>query len=96
MLTVTAQAKEKLREVLERQTMEAEVALRVIPNHPMQSRFELVLDRVKKGDQVVQAKSGVTVLLIRSDLAEQLTGIMLDYRETTHGPDFIIAKHGYR
>lgn len=95
MLTVTAQAKEKLREVLARQTMDAEVALRVTPNHPMQSRLELVLDRAKKGDQVVQAQSGVTVLLICSDLSEKLTGIMLDYGETTHGPDFVIARDGY-
>lgn len=92
MLTVTAQAKVKLQEVLARQTTESEVALRVKPNHPRRSSFELVLDREKKGDQVIKAQGGKTVLLIRSDLAAQLTGIMLDYRETLHGPDFVVAR----
>ena len=96
MLTVTAKAKEKLREVLKRQTTEPEVALRVTPNHPAHNRLELVLDKEKKGDRVVQAKNGVTVLLIRPDLTKRLSGILIDYRETALGTDFIIARNGCR
>jgi|OpeIllAssembly_1097287.scaffolds.fasta_scaffold678627_2 Fe-S cluster assembly iron-binding protein IscA len=96
MLIVTAKAKEKLQEVLRRQTAEPEVALRVTPNHPDHNRLELVLDRAKKGDQVVTAQNGVAVLLIRPDMAKRLSGIRLDYRETALGADFIIARHGGR
>ena len=46
MLVVTTTAKEKLQEVLERQTTEPEVALRVTPTH---NRLELLLDRAKRG-----------------------------------------------
>jgi Fe-S cluster assembly iron-binding protein IscA len=93
MLIVTAKAKEKLQEVLKRQTVEPKVALRVTPTHPAHNRLELVLDREKRGDQVVQAKNGAALLLIRPDLARRLSGIIIDYRETARGPDFIIARH---
>ena len=82
MLVVTAKAKEKLQEVLKRQTAEPDVALRVTPTHPAHNRLELVLDREKRGDQVVQAKNGTAVLLIRPDLAQRLSGITIDYRLT--------------
>jgi len=96
MLTVTAKAKEKLQEVLKRQTTEPEVALRVTPNHPAHNCLELALDKEKKGDEVVQAQNGTAVLLISSDLAKQLSGILIDYREGALGADFIIARHGCR
>jgi Fe-S cluster assembly iron-binding protein IscA len=96
MLTVTAKAKEKLQEVLKRQTAEPEVALRVTPNHPAHNCLELVLDKEKKGDQVVQAQNGAAVLLIRPDMAKRLSGILIDYRETARGADFIIARTGSR
>jgi Fe-S cluster assembly iron-binding protein IscA len=94
MLVVTAKAKEKLQEVLKRQTAEPEVALRVTPTQPALNRLELVLDREKRGDQVIQAKNGAAVLLVRPDLARRLSGITIDYRETARGPDFIIARKG--
>jgi Fe-S cluster assembly iron-binding protein IscA len=93
MLVVTAKAKEKLREVLKRQTTEPEVALRVTPTHPAHNRLELVLDKEKRGDQVVRANNGTAVLLIRPDLARRLSGIMIDCHETGRGSDFIIARN---
>ena len=93
MLVVTTTAKEKLQEVLERQTTEPEVALRVTPTH---NRLELLLDRAKRGDRVVQAKNGTALLLTRPELAQRLSGIMLDYRETARGSDFIIARYACR
>ncbi len=95
MLVVTTTAKEKLQEVLERQTTEPEVALRVTPPHT-HNRLELLLDRAKRGDRVVQAKNGTALLLIRPELAQRLSGIMLDYRETARGSDFIIARYACR
>jgi len=93
MLTVTATAKDKLKETLQKQTRDPEVAIRVTSLHPTPNRLELVLDKEKKGDHVVASEEGCKVLLICSELAQGLSGIVLDYRETFYGADFIICKH---
>jgi Fe-S cluster assembly iron-binding protein IscA len=93
MLTVTTTAKDKLKETLQKQTTDPEVAIRVTSLHPRANRLELALDKEKKGDQVVASEEGCKVLLICSKLAHGLTGIVLDYKETFYGADFIISKH---
>jgi Fe-S cluster assembly iron-binding protein IscA len=93
MLTVTTTAKDKLKETLQNQTRDPEVAIRVTSLHARENRLELVLDKEKKGDQVVASEEGIKVLLICSKLAQGLTGIVLDYKETCCGSDFIISKH---
>ena len=64
--------------------------------NPTHNRLELLLDGAKRGDRVVQAKNGTALLLIRPELAQRLSGIMLDYRETARGSDFIIARYACR
>ena len=93
MLTVTTTAKDKLKETLQKQTRDPEIALRVTSLHPTPNRLELGLDKEKKGDQVVASEEGGKVLLICSELAQGLSGIVLDYRETFYGADFIICKN---
>jgi Fe-S cluster assembly iron-binding protein IscA len=90
MLEVTAKAIEKLREVLLGQTKDPEIAIRVTPNYSTPKRLDLILDKVKKGDRVIETKEGTKVLLIRSDLAKDLEGLVLDYKDTLE--DFTIAK----
>jgi len=92
MLIVTPRAKEKLKEVLQKQTTDPDVAIRVTSNHSMPHCLDLVLDKEKKGDQIVESEEGIKVLLIRSDLAQGLEGMVLDYKETHHGADFTISK----
>jgi len=92
MLTVTPRAKEKLKEVLQKQTTDPDVAIRVTSNYSMPHCLDLVLDKEKKGDQVVESREGIKVLLIRSDLAQVLEGMVLDYKETLQGADFTISK----
>jgi Fe-S cluster assembly iron-binding protein IscA len=93
MITVTTTAKDKLKETLQKQTTDPEVAIRVTSLHAAPNRLELVLDKEKKGDHVVASEEGFKVLLICSKLAHGLSGIVLDYRETFYGADFIICKH---
>jgi len=93
MLTVTTTAKDKLKETLQKQTTDPEVAIRVSSVHSTPNRLELVLDKEKKGDQVVESEEGFKVLLICGTLAHGLRGIVLDYKETFYGADFIISKH---
>lgn len=93
MLTVTTTAKDKLKETLQKQTTDPEVAIRVTSLHPRENRLELALDKQKKGDQVIASEEGLKVLLICGKLANGLAGIVLDYKETFYGADFIISKH---
>ena len=92
MLIVTPRAKEKLKEVLQKQTTDPEVAIRVTPNYSMPNCLDLVLEKEKKGDQVVESEEGIKVLLIQFNLAQGLEGMVLDYKETLQGADFTISK----
>ena len=92
MLTVTTTAKDKLKETLRKQTTDPEVAIRVTSLYATPSRLELVLDKEKKGDHVVASTEGFKVLLICAKLAQGLSDIVLDYKETFYGADFIISK----
>ena len=92
MLTVTAEAKEKLIEALQELTTDPEVAVRLIPSLSMPNQLELVLDKEREEDQVVESEEGMNVLLIGSDIAPALEGMVLDYQETPQGAGFTIAE----
>jgi Fe-S cluster assembly iron-binding protein IscA len=92
MLTVTDTAKGKLKEALQEQTTDPEVAIRIIPSRSTPNRLELVLDKEKEGDQVVESEGGTKVLLIGSDLAPELEGMVVDYQEKPQGAGFSISK----
>ena len=92
MLEVTTRAKEKLKEILQKETTDPEVAIRVIPGFSMSKRLDLILSKEKKGDQVVLSPAGIKILLIRYDLAQCFEGVVLDYNEKFQGGDFIINK----
>jgi Fe-S cluster assembly iron-binding protein IscA len=91
-LTVTATAKEKLKQALQKQTTDPEMAIRIVSSPSEPNRLELVLDKEKEGDQVVETEEGVTVLLIGPDLVSALEGFVVDYQETPEGADFTISK----
>ena len=90
MLIVTLRAKEKLKEILRKQTTNPEVGIRVISSHS--NHIDLVLDKEKRGDQVLESEEGIKVLLIQSNLATKLEGMALDYQETLQSAGFIISK----
>jgi Fe-S cluster assembly iron-binding protein IscA len=92
MLGITAQAKEKLKEILQEHTIDPEVAVRIIPNSLDSKRLDLILDKEKRGDQLVISDEGMKLLLIRLDLAQWLEGITLDYSEAARDGKFTIKK----
>ncbi|MFQ6122782.1 MAG: iron-sulfur cluster biosynthesis family protein [Dehalococcoidales bacterium] len=92
MLTVTAKAKEKFKEALQEQATDPEVAIRIILSRSVPNRLELVLDKEREEDQVVESKEGTKILLIGSDLAPTLDGMVIDYQETPQGTGFSISK----
>ena len=92
MLTVTATAKEKLKEALQKKTTDPEVAIRIIPSSSMPDQLELFLDKERKGDQVVESEEGIKVLIIGPDSVPMLEGMVLDYKETPQGAGFTMSK----
>ena len=92
MLTVTMAAKGKLKEALEKQTTDPEIAVRIVSSSSDPKRLEMVLDKEKEGDQIVESEEGATVLLIGSDLVSDLEGMVVDYQETSEGIGFTISR----
>jgi len=93
MLIVTPRAKEKLKEaLLQEHTTDPEVAFRITPIPSMPNRLGIALDKGKEGDQVLESEEGIKVLLIRSDLAQELEGMVLDYQESLQAAGFTISK----
>lgn len=91
MLTVTAQAAGKLKEAIQAQTTDPEVAIRLIPSSSRPNQLDMALDKEKKGDQVVESE-GVKVLFVSSELAQALEGMVIDCQETPQGVQFSISK----
>ena len=93
MLEVTARAREKLQEaLLEEQTAAPQTTYRITPIPSMPNRLGIALDKEKRGDQVVKSKEGIKVLLVQSDLAQELEGMVLDYQVTASGEGFTISQ----
>ena len=92
MLLVTPEASERLREVLQEHTADPKLAIRISCHPSIPNRIDLVLDRERKGDKVVEGRDGMKILLIKHDLAKGLRGMVLDYQETPHIEGFTILK----
>lgn len=92
MLTVTLNAKEKLKGILQQQETEPGTAIRIVPSQSTPNQLELALDGEREGDQVVESEDGTKVLLIGSDLAPALDRVVIDYQETPQGESFTLSK----
>ena len=91
MVTVTAPAAEKIRGDLQAATTDAEVGIRLIPSPSIPNRIQMVLDKEKEGDQIVESE-GVKILLLDPEIAQALEGMVIDYEETPQGGKFTISK----
>jgi len=91
-LTVTTAAKERLKEDLQKQTTDPEVAIRITRSPSDPKRLKWVFDKQKEGDQVVETEEGTKILLIGPDLVSALEGFVVDYEETPEGAGFTISK----
>jgi len=91
MLTVTAQAAARLKEAIQAQTEDPELAIRLVPSAARPSQLDMALDKKKEGDQVVDSE-GFEVLFVSAELAQALDGMVIDCQDTPQGPQFSIAK----
>jgi Fe-S cluster assembly iron-binding protein IscA len=95
MFTVTATAKQKLREKLQALNKAPEMVIRLIssPSPAKPGLFRIILDKEKKADHVVESEDGIKVLLIGADLCPSLEGTVIDFRKTSRGTGFTVSKH---
>jgi len=91
MLTVTAQAAAKLKEAIQAQTEDLELAIRLVPSAARPNQLDMALAKKKEGDQVVES-GGFEVLFVSAELAQALDGMVIDYQDTPQGPQFSIAR----
>ena len=91
MLTLTAMAAEKLKEAIQAQTPDPEVAIRLVPSPSRPNHLEMMLDKEQEGDQVVESE-GAKVLFLDPELAPALDGMVIDCQETPEGVRFTISK----
>jgi len=54
-------------------------------------KFDIILNREKEGNQVVESEDGINILLIGPDVAHALYGKVIGYRETSQEVDFTIS-----
>jgi Fe-S cluster assembly iron-binding protein IscA len=93
MLTVTKNAKERIKEAL-KHTSHPETAFRIVPSPSEPNQLQLVFDKEKEGDQVVATEDGKKLLFIGPDLAPVLDEMIVDYQETPEGEALTISKPG--
>jgi len=91
MLTVTAQAAAKLKEAIQAQTEDLELAIRLVPSMVRPSQLDMALDSKKEGDQVVESE-GFGVLFVSAELTQALDGMVIDCQDTPQGAQFSIAR----
>jgi len=91
MLTVTAEAAAKLKEAIQAQTQDPEVAIRLIISSSRPNQLDMALDKEQGGDQVVESE-GAKVLFVSSELDQVLDGMVIDCQETPEGVQFSISK----
>jgi Fe-S cluster assembly iron-binding protein IscA len=94
MLTVSSTAAEQLKAKLQELKTDPEMTIRLIPSPSSPGQLEMVLDKKREGDQVVESDDGIKVLLIGADLAPALDEMVIDFRETLGGTGFAITKLG--
>jgi Fe-S cluster assembly iron-binding protein IscA len=91
MLTVTAQAAAKLKEAIQAQTEDPELAIRLVPSVVRPSQLDMALDRKKESDQVVESE-GFEVLFVSAELTQALDGMVIDCQDTPQGAQFSITR----
>ena len=91
MLTVTGDAKRELKRILDDRKLGTGRCLRLAipPAWPGPGDFGIVIDEEKSDDMSVTLR-GVKILLLKQELAPQLSTSILDFKETPNGQAFTL------
>lgn len=91
MLTITGDAKRELKRILDDRKLGAGRCLRLAipPAWPGPGDFGIVIDDEKSDDMSVTLR-GIKILLLKQELAPQLSTSVLDFKETPQGQAFTL------
>ena len=91
MLTVTAQAKKELKNILDQRKLEPGRCLRLAipPAWTGPGDFGIVIDNEKSDDLTVTLR-GTKILLLDHQLVPQMSTSVLDYKKTPQGMGFTL------
>ncbi len=91
MLTVTAQAKRELKNILDQRKLGAGRCLRLAipPAWTGPGDFGIVIDDEKSDDLTITLR-GTKILLLSQQLAPQMSTSVLDYKDTPQGMGFTL------
>ena len=91
MLTVTGNAKRELKRIVDDRNLGVGRCLRLAipPAWPGPGDFGIVVDEEKSDDMSVTLR-GIKILLLKQELAPQLSTSILDFKETPHGQAFTL------
>ncbi|MBN1352691.1 cold shock domain-containing protein [candidate division KSB1 bacterium] len=89
-LTVTPNAKIKLRETIQTKSRSPEKAIRLITSENTPNGLRFAFDRERQGDHVVTAEDGKKILLVAPDIIQLIEGMTIDYDEKSEGASFTI------
>jgi len=92
MLTVTENAKEKLKSRCLKLKKESETMIRLIPSSKKPGKWKMIWDKERPKDQVVESKDGIKILLVAAELVRAMEGMVVDFRTTPEGTGFAIYK----
>jgi Fe-S cluster assembly iron-binding protein IscA len=90
MVTVTERAKEKLKEMLQSETDDPSVGLRLAT--APSGEFGIFPDRERDDDHIVEHQ-GSAVLLVGQEMADAIGDATIDYDESRPDPR-LVMKHG--
>ncbi len=77
---MTSPTAERISKDLQAAATEPEVTIRLTPSPSMSNRIEMVLDKEKEGEQVVESER-VKILLLGPEIAKALGGMVIDYEQ---------------
>jgi iron-sulfur cluster insertion protein len=90
MVTLTPEAKDKLRDLIAAETdPEAGLRVQVVPGGCSGFEYDLSLAPPSEGDEIVEGGDGVRVIIDRFSIP-YLLGVELDYEEGFQGAGFLI------
>jgi Fe-S cluster assembly iron-binding protein IscA len=89
MLTVTESAREVLKGILNANSDNPEMGLRLVVNQDNQ--IKMALGTEEPGDQIIEHE-GTKVLMVPSPLITVFDGITIDAEESDDGPKLVVQK----
>ena len=91
LITKSLFAKELITKSLHAREDDPDMLLRLKKSETEPEKLGLILGRELKSDMVVKNNDGLNVLVINSDLASNLSTVVLDVQNTSEGDQYVLT-----